>query len=527
MTQKTTDLSPSQSLVAATRDVYRACSAALLPTPAKCHYVFSLRDMARVLHGVLLVPPTHLSDPGKLLRLWVHEVYRVFSDRLVEDADRHTFLEVVSSQAHHHFKQTLESLLSHLNVAKSGAKLKDEHVRNLLFVDYLNPDDSSKVYDEVTDISTLASVVEHYLAEYNRIHKTPLNMVMFKYAIEHISRISRVLKQGSGHLLLIGVSGCGRRYVVRLATFMAGYKYCSIEMAPGYTSVQWREDLKKVLMTAGGDGQPMSFLFSDTQVTNDAMVEDINMILHSGDIPNLFAADEKGEIMEKMQVKAKEMGRKVDAMSLSLYNFFVDRVRQNLHLVLHVSPLNPAFRSRLLRFPTLISCCTLDWFQAWPEGALEMVATKFLDKVALDEGLRPQLVTLCMSFNSCVHRLAKRCCNLKNWADIRLQLCGDNRFYEELGRRTYITPSSYLELILTFQSLLDRKQKELLQQRNRYLKGYLANSGIIKSQQSTKLSKGLNFVPSQKLDTPRTIASIETSIKNLAESNKEKMLYIF
>ncbi|UYV70929.1 hypothetical protein LAZ67_8001139 [Cordylochernes scorpioides] len=37
------------------------------------------------------------------------------------------------------------------------------------------------------------------------------------------------------------------------------------------------------------------------------------------------------------------------------------------------------------------------------------------------------------------------------------------------------------------------------------------------------LSKGLNFVPSQKLDIPRTIASIETSIKNLADSNKEKI----
>lgn len=60
------------------------------------------------------------------------------------------------------------------------------------------------------------------------------------------------------------------------------------------------------MLKAGIEGKPIVFLFADTQIALETFTEDINMILNTGDIPNLYQADEKADILEKMQNAASK-----------------------------------------------------------------------------------------------------------------------------------------------------------------------------------------------------------------------------
>jgi dynein heavy chain len=78
----------------------RACyriSEELLPTSAKSHYTFNLRDLSKQFQGMLMVSPASCSDKEALARLWIHEACRVFADRLVCDEDRQYFQKMLVS----------------------------------------------------------------------------------------------------------------------------------------------------------------------------------------------------------------------------------------------------------------------------------------------------------------------------------------------------------------------------------------------------------------------------------------------
>jgi dynein heavy chain len=256
--------SMSESIVDATLDTYRAAMKSLLPTPQKSHYTFNLRDFSRIIQGVLLCKPAEGFNKAALIRLWSHEALRVFGDRLVDDHDRlwfHRHLEITCTTK---FSTGFYDVFKHLDIyGKKQVSVND--MRSLIFGDYVTGDDN-KLYTEVKEMKELNSKMDEYLSDYNQQSRKPMDLVMFGFAIEHISRISRILKMPGGNALLVGVGGSGRQSVTRLAAFMAGYNVFQIEISKNYTNVEWREDLKSILKGAGAGSQPMTFLFSDTQV---------------------------------------------------------------------------------------------------------------------------------------------------------------------------------------------------------------------------------------------------------------------
>ncbi|XP_023257599.1 dynein heavy chain 12, axonemal [Seriola lalandi dorsalis] len=438
-------------IVTATMEVYKKAMKNLLPTPAKSHYTFNLRDFSRIIQGCLLLKKESLENKRTMIRLFVHEVFRVYYDRLVDDKDRAWLYQLMNSILKDHFKESFDQVFDHL---KQGRKLVEEDMRNLLFGDYMNPDleDDERLYAEVPSMDSFAQVVTSCLDEYNQMHKNRMNLVIFRYVLEHLSRISRVLKQPGGNALLVGVGGSGRQSITRLATSMAHMTMFQPEISKSYGMTEWRDDLKMLLKNAGVKGQKTVFLLTDAQIKDEAFLEDVDSVLNTGEVPNLFAIDEKQEIMEAVRPIAQAGNKNLELSPLTLFAFFVARCKENLHIIVAFSPIGDAFRNRLRQFPSLINCCTIDWFQPWPEEALERVANSFLESLEMSENERQQVIPICKTFHTSAKQLSQR-------------------FLSELGRHNYVTPTSYLELIAAFRLLLTQKRDTVMKAKQRYTNG--------------------------------------------------------
>ena len=112
-----------------------------------------------------------------------------------------------------------------------------------------------------------------------------------------------------------------------------------------------------------------------------------------------------------------------------IYEFFINRVRNNLHIVLCLSPVGSAFRTRCRMFPSIVNCCTIDWFTEWPQEALLLVAKSSFEEVGLGtDEVKAAICETCIDIHTSVADMAER-------------------FYNELKRHYYTTPTSYLALI--------------------------------------------------------------------------------
>lgn len=113
--------------------MYKQAIKNLLPTPAKSHYTFNLRDFSRVIHGCLLIKKSAVENKHVMIRLFVHEVLRVFYDRLVEDEDRAWLFNLVKDIVKEHFRESFDRVFAHLKEGKSSVSITFNLLQNNCF----------------------------------------------------------------------------------------------------------------------------------------------------------------------------------------------------------------------------------------------------------------------------------------------------------------------------------------------------------------------------------------------------------
>lgn len=209
-------------LIDATISIWDAVKRKLMPTPAKFHYTFTIRELARVFQGICTVAQkpdykviancSNIKEKIRpelfLIALWRHECERTFVDKLISNQDKKTFQDMLDRTTKEKFRDSLG--------------FDDEQLMTTyLFADFQRDDvldeygelveEAPFVYEACESVETIKARCNHKLDLYNEKNPSKkMNLVIFDDALKHLLRITRTINSPSGNILLVGVGGSGK-----------------------------------------------------------------------------------------------------------------------------------------------------------------------------------------------------------------------------------------------------------------------------------------------------------------------------
>lgn len=183
-------------------ELHVQCAAAFKATPANFLYVFTLKDVARVVNGIKMVKAGTIATEDDTLRLWAHECQRVLSDRLT-----------LVDQAR--FTEMIDLLLKHFAAPWKTA------TETLRYGDFARMEVEMRTYERLKDSQKVLQLLHDYQAEHNlEKDAAPLQLVFFEEVVGHLCRVLRVCREPGGHALLVGPAGHGKRSLCLLAAYI-------------------------------------------------------------------------------------------------------------------------------------------------------------------------------------------------------------------------------------------------------------------------------------------------------------------
>ena len=452
-------------LTNATIQLWGAIKAKMLPTPAKFHYVFNMRDLSRIFQGILLTPKESLltgglrvregqlpnfSPQSMLVGLWKHECDRVVRDKLTNDDDKAGYESLISSIGSDVFGDSLYL------AACNKRKYMVSFLRDDVYDDEgVLSEEAPKIYEDGGSLDMIRERAYHYLRKYNEEYPSrKMELILFDDALKHLLSILRLIETPRGSGLLVGVGGCGKQSLTRLAAYICRARCFQITLTKQYNVNALMDDIRLLYQSAGHKREPTVFLFTESEIKDEVFLETINSILSTGEVPGLFAKDEMMAMTADLRPDFVRERPDLEETPGNLRQYFIDCVRDNLHIVLCMSPLNPNFPVRARKFPSLVSSPTVDWFLPWPEDALVEVARGIIQNFAVE--CTNDVKTALMSHMGMVHKMATDVCA---------------EYHSVMRRQVHQTPKSFLSFLAAYKEMYSSKLAFLKEKEGRVKMG--------------------------------------------------------
>ncbi|KAH0571585.1 Dynein heavy chain [Spironucleus salmonicida] len=412
------------NIVSSTILLYRKVRDQFKPTPAHMHYLFGPRDLSKVFQGLLLTMKNTIMDDNtfkqyfssqqNVVGVWVNECLRIFSDRLINDEDNRLFVELLQESWNQAglVNTPLERILPEsvfdsttnlieMNFSISLMELVDKKSQEdaQLQQDQQQKEAYTQIPYQFTNINDQDQRVastgyfENAIQIFNKGMKfydanEKLDLILFKYALTHLMRITRILQSDRGHGLMIGMPSSGKRSLTRLAAAALADFYVNSDDVISESGIplsksavlklfepngkgDFLDKIRQAVKVSGVQAKPCLLMIQEALADNFGL-ECINFLISLGEIPNLFSSDDLTEINKDLAEQFK------GASKPEMYASMADRVIRNLHIVISVTPGSSALDSIVTYFPSLLGSLTVNWFTPWEEDTLSSIAQYYL-----------------------------------------------------------------------------------------------------------------------------------------------------
>jgi dynein heavy chain len=490
-----------KKLTVATISVWDQVKSKLLPTPSRFHYLFNMRELSRVFQGIFECPVDCVKEERILVALWKHECQRVFADKLSRAVD----------------KEFVDKTLSKVMPEYFGEELADLNKELTWFCDFQREvefDEETgeeigqpKIYEPAQSWDFVKGKAYEALQKFNETFPAKsMNLVLFDEAMSHMMKVNRTIQQKRGSMMLVGVGGSGKQSLSRLAAYTSQHRSFQITITKTYNDNAFFEDVRALCIGAGQKGESITFIFTDAEVKSESFLEYINSMLATGEIPGLFAKDEKDGMCGEVRNDFVKDNPTMEENLLNLYNYLLTRLRDNLHIALCFSPVNAKFPIRAQKFPAVFSV-NINWFLPWPEAALVAVSTNFLSQFDIDASQtdKNRMYGLLGSMQAIV---GAEC-------DV---------YYQRMRKHVYVTPKSYLCLIDFYKALYKVKYDDINKMEQS------VNGGLLKLKEASEQVGGMKIqlaeqgiVLKQEEEKTNALLKKVTMEKGKADKKKEEV----
>ncbi|XP_047126593.1 cytoplasmic dynein 2 heavy chain 1 isoform X1 [Hydra vulgaris] len=452
------------------------------------HYIFTPKDLSKWILGILRYDVGDASDKSSttLIKIWAYQAKRLFSDRLVGHESLDKFENILMSIVRNDWSVNIDDLKNtyYVTWGASGGLSHTGNVRGsfgrplgmLLKEDFKH-------------------IVNKGLVAFGRDTKE-LDYLVFDEVLDNVASIDRILTQPNGSLVLAGRSGVGRRTALMLVAHMHQINVFTPKVGRGYSTKNFKSDLKAVMQSAGISGEQVVLLIEDYQLVEPNFLELINSLLCSGDVPGLYTSEELDPLLVPLREQASQEGYRGP-----IYGYFAQRVLCNLHVVLIMDCSSSNFVINCEANPALYKCCSFQWLDSWTKSSMLQIP-KLLSEAKTDPNDSQKLPPFPMNEKLSEH------------------------FYllHQTCLKVGATPRHYLKFLNNYVSLYTAK-KEVIEKRRKHLQG-----GVSKLKEATNLVDDLKknaalqgkLLSEKQSEADAALKSITQSMEN-AGSQKVEM----